>query len=336
MKVFEIQGSFGIENLRLTEHADREPGRGEVKIRLEAVSLNYRDVDLARGTYGYVPTLPFVPVSDGAGVVEAVGDDVTRVRVGDRVMGHFLQKRISGPVTAASRHDNLGVPGPGLLAESVILSQESVVSVPQYLTPEEAATLPIAGVTAWNALFVEGNLQPGQTVLTQGTGGVSLFAVQFARLAGARAIVTSSSDSKLDRARKLGADGLINYRETPDWDERVKELTGGEGVDQVIEIGGDTLTRSLRSVRYGGHIHVIGYLAGRTTEIKMIDVILSNSHIHGISVGSRDDFEAMNRAIAQSGLRPVIDRVFAFEEAQEAFRYVESGAHFGKVVIRIA
>lgn len=335
MKVVEIQNTFGLASLKLAERLEPQPGTGEVLIKLRAASLNYRDLMVVQGRYNPKQPLPLVPLSDGVGEVVAVGDGVTRVQVGDRVSSIFFQKWLAGKPTKAALRSTLGGVADGVLAEFIVLHEDGVLPVPEHLTDEEAATLPCAAVTAWNALITGGNLKAGDTVLVQGTGGVSLFALQFAGITGARVIVISSSDEKLERAFKLGASDGINYRSVLNWEEQVQKLTGGEGVDYVVEVGGaGTLSKSLRAVRVGGHISLIGVLTGTTAEVNPLPVLMQSVRVQGVYVGSREMFEAMNRAIVLHQLRPVVDRVFAFEEAGEAFQYMESGAHFGKICIR--
>jgi NADPH:quinone reductase-like Zn-dependent oxidoreductase len=335
MKAYEIRNTFGIDSLTLAERPAPRPGPGQVLLQMRAFSLNYRDLMVVKGLYNPRLPLPLVPFSDGVGQVAAVGDGVTRVKVGERVCPLFMPKWIAGDLTEVKARSALGGGNEGLLAEQVVLDQEGMVQVPEYLTDEEAATLPCAAVTTWHALMAHGSLKPGQNVLTLGTGGVSIFALQFARLAGARVLITSSSDSKLERSRKLGAADGINYKTTPDWDKRVRELTGDVGVDHVVELGGaGTLGKSLRAVRTGGRISLIGVLSGGG-EVNPVPILMKNIRVQGIFVGSREMFEAMNRALALHQLRPVIDRVFPFSEAREALRHLESGAHLGKVCIRI-
>lgn len=338
MKAYELQGGFGIEALTLTERPGALPGGGQILVKMRAWSLNYRDLMLVKGQYNPKLRLPFTPLSDGVGEIVAVGvgegEGVTRVKVGDRVAGIFMQKWIEGEVTEAKAKSALGGAIPGLLAEQVVLDQDGVVHVPAHLTDEEAATLPCAAVTAWHALVTAGGVKAGDTVLVQGTGGVSLFALQFARLLGARVIATSSSDAKLARVRQLGAAEGINYQTVPEWGRRVRELTDGVGVDHVVEVGGaGTLGESLGAVRMGGRISLIGVLSG-AGQANPLPILMKNVCVQGIFVGSRVMFEAMNRAIALHQLRPVVDRVFAFEEVREALRHMESGAHFGKIVVR--
>ncbi|MDQ3648864.1 MAG: NAD(P)-dependent alcohol dehydrogenase [Acidobacteriota bacterium] len=336
MKVYELQNSFGIDSLNIVERDEPTPAAHQVLVRVRAVSLNYRDLLIVKGLYNPRMQLPRVPMSDGAGEVVAVGEAVTRVNVGDRVTGIFMQTWMGGEMRAEHRASALGGELDGMFAEYVALDEAGVVLVPEHLTFEEAATLACAAVTAWNALFVSGNLTAGETVLVQGTGGVSLFALQFAGLAGARVIVTSSSNEKLDRALQLGASDGINYRDVPEWHKRVRELTDGRGVDYVVEVGGaGTLNKSLAAVRTSGTVSMIGVLTGISAEVTTAAILHQSVRVHGIFVGSREMFEEMNRAIELHKLRPVIDHVFEFEAAREAFRHMEAGAHFGKIVVRI-
>lgn len=335
MKAFEIQNKFGLDSLTLTERPDPKPSYGQVLIKLRSLSLNYRDLMVVKGLYNPKLPLPLIPFSDGVGEVVAVGEGVTRVNIGDRVAGIFFQKWLAGELTAEKAESALGGAIEGMLAEYVVLHEDGVVRVPEHLTDEEAASLPCAAVTAWNALFTSGGLKAGDTVLIQGTGGVSIFALQFALLAGARVIATSSSDEKLERVLQLGASDGINYKQTPDWGKKVRELTAGDGVDYVVEVGGaGTLSESLRAVRYGGQISLIGVLTGGSAEINTASILMKNVKVQGIYVGSREMFEAMNSAIALHKLHPVCDRVFPFHEAPEALKYMETGSHFGKICIR--
>jgi NADPH:quinone reductase-like Zn-dependent oxidoreductase len=337
MRAWEIQERFGLDALALVERAAPEPGPGQVAVRVRAASLNYRDLLALEGSYNPKQALPLVPVSDGAGEVTAVGPGVDRVKVGDRVAGAFNQAWVSGPPRREHVRSSLGGPLDGLLAEEVVLDAEGVVEVPAHLSFEEASTLPCAAVTAWNALVEQGGLAAGQSVLVLGTGGVALFALQIARSLGARVILTSSSDAKLERARELGVTDTVNYATTPDWDKRVKELTDGVGVDIVLELGGaGTLARSLRAVRVGGQVGLIGSLSGLDATLNLALVFMRGVRLQGILVGSRDMFEAMNRVIEREVIRPVIDRVFDFSEVPEAFAHLKSQAHFGKIVVRVA
>jgi NADPH:quinone reductase-like Zn-dependent oxidoreductase len=335
MKVVELQNGFGIDSLTLIERPPPRPGPGQVLLRVHACSLNYRDLMVARGHYNPKLRLPIVPLSDGAGEVVEVGPGVSRVKPGDRVAALFMQKWIAGGLTDEAGKSALGAGNEGMLAEFVALHEDGVVGFPAHLSYEEAATLPCAALTAWHALVRAGRVKAGDVVLTQGTGGVSLFALQFARLSGARVLATSSSDAKLERVRQMGASDGINYKTTPDWDKRALELTGAVGVDHVVEVGGaGTLARSFKAVRAGGMISLIGVLTGRG-EVDPIPVLMRNLRLQGIFVGSREMFEAMNRAIALHQLRPVVDRVFGIAEVRDAHRHLESGVHFGKVCLRI-
>jgi NADPH:quinone reductase-like Zn-dependent oxidoreductase len=337
MKAVEIRGSFGIDSLTLTERPEPKLGPGLVVVKVKAASLNFRDLMTVKGQYNPKQPLPLIPLSDGVGEVVDVGAGVTRVKTGDRVAGAFAQKWLAGNnPSRAELRSTLGGPLDGMLTQYAVLHEDGVVQVPSHLTDEEAATLPCAAVTAWSALVVDGQIRAGETVLVQGTGGVSLFALQFAKLAGARVIITSSSDAKLKRAQELGASAYINYKTTPNWEKRVRELTGGAGVDHVVEVGGaGTIAKSLTAVRVGGHIAVIGVLSGTTTSLDLIPLLMQKVQVCGVIVGSREAFETMNRAIALHELRPVVDRVFPMAEAKEAFRYMESGAHFGKICVSI-
>ncbi len=335
MKVIELRDKFGLDSLTFAERPEPRPGAGQVLVKVRAFSLNYRDLLVVKGVYNPKLRLPLIPLSDGVGTIAGVGEGVTRVKAGDRVAGCFMQDWPAGELTEAKAKSSLGGGIDGVLAEYVTLREDGVVHVPDHLSDEEAATLPCAAVTAWHALVSAGRLKAGDTVLVQGTGGVSLFALQFAKLLGARVIVTSSSDAKLARALQLGASDGINYKSTPEWDKRVRELTGNVGVDHVVEVGGaGTLARSLRAVRMGGQISLIGVLSGGSGEVNPLPILMKSIRVQGIYVGSREMFEAMNRAIALHKLRPVVDRVFAFQEAREALRYMESAAHFGKICIR--
>lgn len=337
MKAWRLEGSFGLENLKLVDLPDPEPGPTEVVVRVTASSLNFRDLLMVRGFYNPKQPLPLIPLSDGVGVVEAVGDRVTRVAAGDRVAAIFAQKWISYPATKERLLSTLGGPLDGMLSERVCLDQEGLVHVPEHLSDEEAATLPCAALTAWTALVPEGRARAGSRILVLGTGGVSIFALQLGKLLGASVMVTSSCDEKLERAKALGADATVNYRSTPEWWRAARDWTNGEGVDQVIEVGGaGTFDQSVRSVRIGGLVSMIGVLAGGVDNVNLVRVLMQNIRVQGIIVGCRDSFEDMNRAIAQHELRPVVDRVVPFEDAAQALEDLGKGEHFGKVVIRHA
>ncbi len=334
MKTWLIQNAFGFDNLRIVERPDPQPGHGQVVVRICAVSLNYRDLLVIKGLYNPKMPLPRVPCSDGAGEVIAVGAGVTRVKIGDRVMAAFMQKWLSGPLQDVAARSTLGGDLDGTLADQAVFSEEGLIPIPAHLSYEEASTLPCAAVTAWNAL-VQGGIKAGDSVLVQGTGGVSIFALQFAKLAGAKVLITSSTDEKLERARQLGASGTLNYRTQPDWEKWCRAQTGGIGTDHIVEVGGaGTLEKSLKAIRTGGHIALIGILSGTGT-VNPLPILMRAVMVRGIFVGSRQMFEDMNRAIELHQLRPIIDRVFDFAEAGAALRHLETGSHFGKVVIRV-
>lgn len=337
MKAYEIQGNFGLDHLTPAERPVPVPGPGEVLVKVRAVSLNARDLGVIQGFYGTDLPNPLIPVSDGVGEVVALGAHVKRFQPGDRVSGTFTQGWLAGEPAPEGWGRTLGSPLDGFLAEYAVLHEEGLVRVPAHLTDEEAAALPCAGVTAWHAVVVEGRVKAGDTVVVQGTGGVSLFALQFAKQHGATVIVTSSSDEKLARAKALGADFGINYRQTPAWDEAVRELTQDRGADLVVDLGGaSTLNRSVGALRLGGQVSLVGILSGATVAgFDIVPALMKKVRLQAINVGSREMFEAMNRAIAQHALRPVVDRVFPFEQALDALRYMEQGTHFGKVCIRI-
>jgi NADPH:quinone reductase-like Zn-dependent oxidoreductase len=335
LKVVELR-AWGLENLVLAERPEPQPGARQVVVRVRAASLNYRDLLLIRGAYNPKQKLPVVPCSDGAGVVVAVGDGVTRVRPGDRVCPTFHQAWLAGEPSRERLRATLGGPLDGTLAEFMLLDEEGLVAIPGDFSDEQAATLPCAALTAWNALVTEGGVVAGDTVLVQGTGGVSIFALQLGVLLGARVVVTSSSDAKLARAKELGAWEGINYKEIPAWGVRARELTGGRGVDHVVEVGGaGTFEQSLQALRPGGTLSLIGVLAGAALELRLPAIQMRMLRVQGLLVGHRDSFEAMNRAVAHHGLRPVVDQVFPLAEARAAFEHMQAGAHFGKVVVRI-
>lgn len=312
------------------------PKSNEVVVRIRAVSLNHRDLYVLQGVYGGDAS-GRVPVSDGAGEVVALGPGAKRLKVGDRVATTFFESWNNGPPTpAAIARSRGGADAAGVLSETIVTHEDGLVRIPDHLSFEEAATLPCAGVTAWNGLFTHGHLQRDQFVLLEGTGGVSIFGLQFAAAAGARPIITSSSDAKLERARSLGAVATVNYRTHPEWQKEVRAATKGAGVSHVLEIGGkDTLPKALASLGLGGHVALIGGLTGFEGSVDVGAVTGSLGSLTSIYVGSREEFEAMNAFIAKHRLKPVIDRVFPFDEAPAAFDYLESGSHFGKVVIRL-
>ena len=334
MKAWHLTEQNGPDGLRLTETPQPEPQPREVVVRVRANSLNYRDLMIAGGKYGPGINLPLIPLSDGAGEIAAVGAAVTKWKPGDRVAGTFFQRWQHGPCRPEVFASALGGAMNGMLAEYVALSEDGVIAIPDHMSFEEAATLPCAALTAWQALVTQGHVSAGQTVLVLGTGGVSVFGLQIAKMHGARVIVTSGSDEKLARAKAFGADETINYRSTPDWDREVLRLTGDKGADHVIEVGGhDTFEKSLRALAMNGTVSVIGGVSGFSTAVQLRDILTKNALIRGIFVGSHDMFEAMNRAFSLNKLKPAIDRVFPFDEAPDAYRYQLSGAHFGKVII---
>lgn len=334
MKAWTIDGGFGLDKLALGERETPEPGPTEARVRMTAWSLNYRDLMVVDGRYNPRQKLPLVPLSDGVGVVEAVGERVTRVKVGDRVAGAFAQRWVDGPVTVEALKSSLGSPGDGVAMEQRVFDEQGLVHVPEHLSDAEAATLPCAGLTAWSALFEEGRVQPGQTVLVQGTGGVSTFALQLATQAGARVIVTSSKEEKLARARELGAWQTIRYDEDPKWGKTARGMSGG-GVDHVIEVGGaGTIGQSLVAVRPGGTISVIGVLDGVAGDLPLVRVLMAQVRMQGVFVGSRGGFERMNAALSASALQPALDeKRFTFEELPDALARMQAGAHFGKIVL---
>jgi NADPH:quinone reductase-like Zn-dependent oxidoreductase len=335
MKVFQLQDDWSIDNLTLTERPMPKPDSGQVLLQMKAASLNYRDLVVPQRGYGALTgTLPLIPISDGVGEVIAIGEEVRRVVVGDRVCPVMIQSWISGPPTMEKLSSTLGGPLDGVMAEYMVLSEQGVVKTPEHLSNEEAATLPCAALTAWSAVVTDGQVKAGDRVLVQGTGGVSLFALQFAKLHGAHVIVTSSSDEKLHRAINLGADEGINYLSTPEWGKEVKRMTDAEGVDLIIEVGGQkTLPQSLRAIRAGGTICLIGVLSGLNMDVSLGLIVTRKVRLQGITVGNRDGMEAMMRAISQHSFKPVIDRTFAFEKFRDALDYLAHSVHFGKVCI---
>lgn len=326
---------FSIDALALAQHPVPEVRRGEILVKISAASLNYRDLAILAQKYMPNLKLPYVPASDCCGEVVEVGEDVKRFREGDRVIPVYTQGWHDGKPTPLQRTTRtLGAPLSGVLQEYVAVPEEEAVAAPANLSDAEAATLPIAALTAWSTLQ-EGGIKSGDVVLVQGTGGVALFALQFAKLAGARVIALSSSDEKLARAKKMGADVGINYRGTPDWEGAVKEATGGRGADIIVETAGSTLSKSLAAVTFGGFIGVIGFVAGHQAQISVRSLIGPMIRVQGIAVGSRTRFEAMNRAIVAHQLKPVVDSTFELEHAADAFRRLEHGQHFGKIVVNL-
>jgi len=333
MKAYEVRETTGLDGLVLnTSRPEPQAGHGQLVVRMRAASLNYRDQGVTKGAYGYTK-FPVIPLSDGAGEVVAVGSGVTQFKAGDRVASTFFVNWTGGPMPADASRNSLGGMIDGVLAEYALLNETGAIKVPAHLTFEEAATLPCAALTAWNALVEAGRIRAGETVAILGTGGVSCFGMMFAKMHGAFVIATSSSDEKLSRAKSLGADATINYRALPDWDQEILKQTGGAGVDHILEVGGaNTLEKSMNAVRPGGSIYVIGAVGGMgSISPRMIN--RKAIRLQGIHVGSRDMFAAMNKAIALHKMKPAIDKVFSFADAKAAYTHLQSGAHFGKIVI---
>ncbi|WP_374583634.1 NAD(P)-dependent alcohol dehydrogenase [Pseudoduganella sp.] len=337
MHAYHITPGAGIDSLQHVQLPQQALQYHEVRVKVRAVALNYRDLMVAHGTYPTSGEGAVVPGSDAAGEVMEVGPGVTRFRVGDRVATNFFPEWVEGKVSPEKTAATLGAGGKGVLAEELVIHEDGLSAVPAHLSYEEAATLTCAGVTAWNALFVEGGVKAGDTVLLLGTGGVSVWALQLARAAGVRTIVTSSSDTKLERARALGADVLVNYRKNSEWQEEVLRATGGKGVDLVLEVGGQgTLARSIAAVAMGGKVAVIGGLGGGfETGIQLLGLVVGGKNMSGIYVGSRAMQEDLSRLVAQRNIKPVVDSVFDIHKAREAYQHLASGNHFGKVVISV-
>ncbi|MCK5424825.1 MAG: NAD(P)-dependent alcohol dehydrogenase [Emcibacter sp.] len=339
MLAFELP-KFGIDNLHTIELDEQAlksgPVTGQVLIKFKAASINYRDFMIAEGLFAPQENLPIIPLSDGAGEVVAIGDGVTRVAVGDLVTPLFFPQWFSGDALGTERAVSTGLEAPGCLRKYGSFDEKSVVKVADHLDAEQAACFPCAGLTAWNALVTTSAIKAGDTILVLGTGGVAIFALQFAKALGATVIITSSSDDKLAQAKALGADHIINYITTPEWGEAAKTLTNGEGVNTVVEIGGTgTLAQSFKAIRRGGHIAIIGALAGAQMEILVYELIMTNAHLHGISVGNRDDFEAMMAFVSKHKITPVIEKNYPFESAATALGDIDRGKHFGKLTISI-
>lgn len=329
MKAIELSPPGGLDNLKLVERPKPQPGPGQALLRLRAVSLNYRDWIMVSGAHEVAQN----PFSDGCAIVEAVGEGVTRVKPGDRVATIFYQAWLSGRQTPEMRASVLGG-SVGVGAEYVVLSEDGLVKPPEFLTDQQVATLPCAGLTAWRGLMVDARLKPGDSVLLQGTGGVSIFGLQFAHAAGLETIITSSSDAKLERAKALGADHLVNYRTHPVWSKEARRITGGRGVDFIMEVGGaGTLKESLKSIVIGGHIAVVGILAGAQEPLNIPVMFGTAARLQGLSVGSREMFEDMCRAIEKHRINPVVDKLYPFTEVRAAFEAMKAGEHFGKIVL---
>jgi NADPH:quinone reductase-like Zn-dependent oxidoreductase len=334
MRTWELNAA-GLDHLAVTERSEPRPGDNDVLVRINATSLNYRDWLIASGTYRLAVRYPVVPLSDGAGEIVGVGRRVTKWRAGDRVVTSFFSHWVDGAQTSERAATALGGAVDGVLSECVVLPAHGVARAPEHMTDVEAATLPCAALTAWHSLFEGGDpLRPGQTVLLEGTGGVSIFGLQLAKLAGARVIITSSSDDKLARARSLGADATVNYAKESEWQDQVRALTSGEGVDHVLEVGGKaSIARALATLRYSGQLHLIGGVSGFAAELPLGPVAATNARVRRIYVGSVAMLESMCRALALHRVRPVIDRVFGFDEARPALEYLKKGLHVGKVAL---
>jgi NADPH:quinone reductase-like Zn-dependent oxidoreductase len=336
MRAWQLH-NFGLNNLSLDTITTPEPKSHEILIKVGAVSLNFRDKAIVDGIYepDMIPK-PLIPVSDAAGTVVAIGNDVTKFKVGDRVISHLYSHWIDGAPAPDEPDYCLGAPYPGGLAEYMILEAESAVLAPSTITDEEASTLPIAALTAWFSLVTYGKLKTGETVVIQGTGGVSIFGLQIAHALGARVIVTTSSDAKGEKAKELGADEIINYVTTPDWAKEVQRLTNGIGADQLLEVvGGEGLNDSIEATKVTGQISVIGFLAGQTTNLDLMRIIFRQTKIQGIAVGHLTAFEEMNKAFDEYNIKPVIEKVYPFEQAVEAYQHLAKGA-FGKIVIKVS
>jgi NADPH:quinone reductase-like Zn-dependent oxidoreductase len=337
MRALNVSAPWGLDALKYVDAPEPTPGPGQVLVRMRAISLNYRDLLMVNGMYGRpaaTTTDVITPFCDGCGVVEAVGEGVTRFTPGERVSTLFFQNWISGPPDLAKLSSALGFPIPGAGAELQVFSEQGLSKVPDFLTDQQVATLPCAALTAWRGLFVDARLEPGDTVVLQGTGGVSIFGLQFAKAAGLRTVITSSSDEKLARAKALGADHVVNYRQTPSWSKAVREATGGRGADFIMEVGGaGTIQESMKAVKIGGHIAIIGIVAGAGEPFNPAALIGNSAKLQGLSVGSRDMFEAMCRTLELRCIEPVVDKVFPWTEAKAAFGAMAAGEHFGKIVL---
>ncbi len=336
MRVFQVEDGWSRDNLRISTRPDPQPGVRQVRIRMKASALNFRDLIVpVRGYGSRMQQLPLIMLGDGLGVVDSLGEGVTHLKPGDRVCPLLIQSWVSGGPNQHRLSLTLGFELDGTMAEFMVLPEEGVVLAPEHLDDVEAASLPAAAVTAWRALVTEGRSKPGDKVLVQGTGGVSLFALQIAKMLGAHVIIISSSDEKLARARAMGADETINYNSVPEWGKYAREIAGGDGVDHVVEVGGQgTMAQSLRAVRPGGTISVIGVLSGATLNVPLGQIVTRHVRLQGITVGSGDDFAQMAAAIALHKVHPAISRVFAFEELHPALDFLASGRHFGKICIK--
>ncbi|MBR1252290.1 NAD(P)-dependent alcohol dehydrogenase [Bradyrhizobium sp. AUGA SZCCT0240] len=335
MKVYELQDASGIAGLNLVDRPIPVCGANDVLVRIRAITLNYRDLLTVKGRYGARQKFPLVPASDCAGVIEEVGTNVTKFRRGDRVIASFFEKWVGGDPTTEKLSRALGGSVDGVLSEYRLFAEESLVGAPLHLSDEEAAALPCAGLTAWCAVVKFGGVGPADTILTQGTGGVSLFALQFAKASGAQVIATSSTEEKIAKLKTMGANKTINYNKVPEWGKLAREMTGSRGVDLVVEVGGvGTLNESIRATRIGGCIALIGVLAGGAADdLRLPLIVMQQQRIQGVTVGSIDDLRRMVAAVSNNKIRPVIDKVFPFEDAKAAFEHMASGKHVGKVAV---
>jgi NADPH:quinone reductase-like Zn-dependent oxidoreductase len=335
MRQVRIGASYGVDNLHVDETDIPTPGPGEVLIKVKAASLNYRDWEIVNGEYHTNYSQGVVPISDGAGQVIDVGPDVTEFHSGDRVVASFWQDWNSGELGQSPTARTVGGPIDGLLSEYRVFPEQSLVRIPEVLNFEQAATLPCAAVTAWQSLVTKGHLNSGDWVLIQGTGGVSIFALQIACMHGARAIVLSSSDRKLDIARQHGAIAQINYQSTPDWAQKVRDITGGQGVDHIVEVGGpETFAQSLASVSVGGQINVIGYVGGKQGSVNPLQILQAHALVRGIAAGPTSSLRALCKSIEANHLVPVIDSAYHWLDYKEALAHLQSGKHFGKIVLK--
>ena len=331
MKSIVLNKGYGLDNLTIEEREVPNFQQNGVLIKIKSISFNQLDVMIAKGVLS--TPLPHTLGSDAVGVVQKIGNTVSSLQVGDIVATHFIQDWQSGELKSDYLKTRLGTSVQGVFSEYVSLPETSLIKIPKNLTVEEASTLPIAGLTAWEALVNVGGLKSGQTVLLQGTGGVSVFALQFAKAAGARVIITSSSDEKLKKAKQLGADEVINYIKTPNWQNKILELTNGEGVDLALEISWADVEKTIEGMKLGGKIMIIGLLGGATTNLSVFGIMQKSLSVSGIQVGSKASFESMNKSIEINNIKPVVDTVFDLSQLSEALDYFEKGKHFGKIVL---
>jgi NADPH:quinone reductase-like Zn-dependent oxidoreductase len=337
MRAWAIEKNFGLDHLKMVNVAEKPIKDDQVNVNIRACSLNFRDLMVVKGQYNPKQLLPLIPLSDGAGDVVEIGKNVTKFKVGDKVCTTFSQKWCHGVASSEAFLNTLGSPLDGTLRESSVFREDGLIKFPKHLSYEEAATLPCAGVTAFNAIAFQSKLKPGDTVLLEGTGGVSIFALQFAKAFGLKSIVISSSDEKLKQAKQMSATHGINYLKIEDWPQAILELTDGLGVDAVVEVGGaKTLSKAIRSVKKGGVVCVIGILSGSKEPLDLRPILMNNIRLQGIFVGAKTVFDAMNRVICHANIHPIVDRIFDFDEAKKAFYHLESAQHFGKVSIKIS